>query len=166
MFLNKVMLIGRVGKDPVVRYFEQNNGVANFTLATTKRGYRAQNGTEIPERTEWHNIVVRNSQQLSFVEKWVKKGSYIFVEGELRTRSYEKDGQNHYMTEIYVDKIEFFGGKSSSDTSANSSAPKNFEQPAAPAQPAPAAPSAPASAPEPEIQAETSVQAPDDDLPF
>ena len=74
MSLNKVLLIGNVGKDPDVRYFDSGAGVVSFPLATSERGYTLSNGTVIPERTEWHNIVVRRSDLVTFVEKWVKKG--------------------------------------------------------------------------------------------
>ena len=72
MSLNKVILIGNVGKDPDVRYFDSGAAVANFPLATSERGYTLANGTVVPERTEWHNIVVRRDL-VPFVEKWVRK---------------------------------------------------------------------------------------------
>ena len=88
MSLNKVILIGNVGRDPEVRYFDSGAAVANFPLATSERGYTLANGTVVPERTEWHNVVVRRDL-VSFVEKWVKKGSGLYVEGKIRTRSYD-----------------------------------------------------------------------------
>jgi len=108
MSLNKVILIGYVGKDPEVRYFDSGNAVANFSLATSERGYKLANGTEVPERTEWHNIVATR-ERAQFVEKHVKKGSLLYVEGKIRSRDYEgKDGIKRYFTEIYVDRIDFF----------------------------------------------------------
>lgn len=108
MSLNKVILIGNVGKDPDVRYFENGNAIANFPLATSERGYKLSNGTEIPERTEWHNIVT-SRDRAQFVEKYVKKGSLVYVEGKIRTRNYDdKDGNKRYITEIYADRIEFY----------------------------------------------------------
>ncbi|MDR0756616.1 MAG: single-stranded DNA-binding protein [Tannerella sp.] len=108
MSLNKVILIGNVGKDPVVRYFDTGNAVANFSLATNERGYTLANGTEVPERTEWHNIVV-SRDRAQFVEKYVKKGSSVYVEGKIRSRSYDdQSGQKRYVTEVYADRIEFF----------------------------------------------------------
>ncbi|MDR2234255.1 MAG: single-stranded DNA-binding protein [Tannerella sp.] len=108
MSLNKVILIGNVGKDPTVKYFDSGNAVANFTVATTERGYTLSNGTEVPERTEWHNVVV-NRERTQFVEKWVKKGSLVYVEGKLRTRTYDdQSGAKHYITEVYADRIEFY----------------------------------------------------------
>ena len=91
MSLNKVMLIGNVGRDPEVRYLENsgNAKVATFTLATTER-YRDRNG-EMRENTEWHNIVAwRNSADV--VERFVKKGTQLYVEGRLRTRSWDDQG--------------------------------------------------------------------------
>ena len=108
MSLNKVILIGNVGKDPDVRYFDSGSAVANFPMATSERGYTLSNGTVVPERTEWHNIVVRRDQ-VQFVEKWVKKGSMVYVEGKIRTRTYDdQNGIKRYLTEIHGDRVEFF----------------------------------------------------------
>lgn len=108
MSLNRVLLIGNVGRDPDVRYFDSGAAVASFPLATSERGYRLANGTEVPERTEWHNIVVRRDL-VPFVEKWVRKGSSLFVEGKIRTRSYDDQaGVKRYVTEIHADKLEFY----------------------------------------------------------
>jgi single-strand DNA-binding protein len=120
MSLNKVILIGNVGKDPDVRYFDNGNAVANFTMATSERGYKLANGTEVPERTEWHNIVAARDRA-QFVEKYVKKGSLLYVEGKIRTRNYDdKDGNKRYVTEIYADRIEFYsigsGNRKESET--------------------------------------------------
>ena len=108
MSLNKVILIGNVGKDPDVRYFDNGNAIANFTLATSERGYKLANGTEVPERTEWHNIVT-SRERAQWVEKYVKKGSLVYVEGKIRSRNYDdKDGNKRYITEIFADRIEFY----------------------------------------------------------
>lgn len=108
MSLNKVILIGNTGKDPEVRYFDSGICVASFTLATSERGYMLSNGTQVPERTEWHNVVCKGDQA-KFVEKWVKKGSSVYIEGKIRYRQYEtKQGDKRYVTEIHADKIEFF----------------------------------------------------------
>jgi single-strand DNA-binding protein len=108
MSLNKVILIGNAGKDPDVRYFDNGNAVANFTLATSERGYKLANGTEVPERTEWHNIVATRDRA-QFAEKYVKKGSLLYVEGKIRTRNYDdKDGNKRYITEIFADRLEFY----------------------------------------------------------
>ncbi len=118
MSVNKVILIGNVGKDPEVRYLDNNNRVANFSLATTERGYTLQNGTQIPDKTEWHNIVVW-SRLAETAEKWVKKGSQLYIEGRIRTRSYDdKNGIKRYVTEIYADSFQFLGSRRD-DTSAS-----------------------------------------------
>lgn len=112
MSVNKVFLLGNVGKDPEVRYLERNVAVANFPLATTEKGYKMNNGTEVPDRTEWHNIVVWRGTA-EFVEKYVKKGSQVFIEGKIKTRSYDdKAGNKRYITEIYADSLQLLGRRS------------------------------------------------------
>ena len=106
MALNKVMLIGNVGRDPDVKYFDNGSAVANFTLATTERGYTAANGTQIPDRTEWHNIVCWRGLA-KIAEQFVKKGSTIYIEGKIRSRSYDDaNGIKRFMVEIYADNME------------------------------------------------------------
>ncbi len=116
MSLNKVMLIGNVGRDPEVRYLEGNSGaqnatkVASFTLATTER-YRDRSG-ELRENTEWHNIVAwRNSADLA--EKFIRKGMQVYIEGKLRTRSWtDQQGVKKFTTEVVVDNIQLLGKRS------------------------------------------------------
>ena len=117
MSLNKVMLIGNVGRDPEVRYLDGNNNpnsgstkVATFTLATTER-YRDRNG-ELRENTEWHNIVAwRNSADVA--EKYIRKGTQLYIEGKLRTRSWtDQTGNKRYTTEVTVDNLQLLGRKS------------------------------------------------------
>jgi len=121
MSLNKVILIGNVGKDPEVKYFDNGGAIANLVVATNERGYTLPNGTVVPERTEWHNVVVRRDQA-QFVEKYVKKGSSVYVEGKIRTRDYEKDGIRRYITEIAADRIEFYGSARKPETGAEGGA--------------------------------------------
>lgn len=110
MSINKVILVGHVGKDPEVRYLEKDLAVAKFPLATTERGRTLQNGTQIPERTEWHNIVAwRGLADVS--EKYIRKGTQLYVEGKIQTRNWEKDGVKHYITEIVADTINLLGKK-------------------------------------------------------
>ena len=112
MSVNKVILIGNVGVDPEVRYFDSGNAVANVRLATTDKAYTLQNGTQVPERTEWHNLVFIGKRAQT-VEKYVHKGDKLYVEGKLRTRSYtDKNGITRYVTEINVDAMEFLALKS------------------------------------------------------
>ena len=113
MSLNKAMLIGNVGKDPEVRYLDGSNGqakVATFTVATTER-YRDRNG-ETRENTEWHNIVAwRNTADV--VEKFVRKGTQLYIEGRIRTRSWDdQTGNKRYTTEIIADTLQLLGKKS------------------------------------------------------
>ena len=111
MSLNKVMLIGNCGKDPDVKTLDNGHKVANFTIDTTDKGYTTREGTQIPDRTEWHNVVVW-AGLAKVVEQYVKKGTKLFVEGKLRTRNYDDaNGVKRYTTEVYVDNLELLGGK-------------------------------------------------------
>lgn len=106
MSLNKVMLIGNVGKDPVVRYMDQGVATATFSLATTTPGYTLPNGTQVPERAEWHNIVMWR-RLAETVEKYVHKGDKLYIEGSLRTRNYvDKQGITRYITEVWAENME------------------------------------------------------------
>lgn len=105
MSINKAILIGNVGQDPTIRKFEGGASVATFSLATTERGYTLANGTQVPERTEWHNIVAwRGIAELA--EKYIRKGTKIYIEGKITTRSWEKDGITRYTTEIIAEKVD------------------------------------------------------------
>ncbi len=106
MSVNKVILVGNVGKDPSVRYVDSNVGVTTFTLATTERAYTLPNGTQVPEKTEWHNIVVWRGLA-EFCAKHVKKGDKIYLEGKLRYRFYDdQKGMRRYITEVFADTVE------------------------------------------------------------
>lgn len=108
MSINKAILVGNVGKDPEVRYLDNGVAVATITLATTERGYTLANGTQVPERTEWHNIVAwRGLAEIA--EKYIKKGTQLYVEGKISTRKWEKDGITRYSTEIVAENIELLG---------------------------------------------------------
>lgn len=114
MSLNKVMLIGNVGQEPVVRYLDSGVCVATFSLATTERGYTLQNGTQVPERTEWHNIVVWR-KQAEFVEKYVHKGDKLYVEGKIQSRSYDdKQGVRRYVVEIMTETVDLLASRQTS----------------------------------------------------
>ena len=106
MSVNKVILIGNVGKDPDVRYLDSGVAVATFSLATTERGYTLQNGTQVPDRTEWHNIVLwRGLAQTA--EKYVHKGDKLYIEGKIRSRSYDdQNGVKRSIVEIFADNME------------------------------------------------------------
>lgn len=114
MSVNKVILVGNVGKDPDVRYVDKEVGVATFPLATTERGYTLQNGTQVPDKTEWHNIVAWRGWA-EFCDKHVHKGDKLYVEGKIRTRFYDdQKGVRRYITEIYADVIETMTPRQSS----------------------------------------------------
>lgn len=106
MSLNKVQLIGNVGKDPEVRYLDSGVAVATFSLATTDRAYTLANGTQVPERTEWHNIVLWRGLAET-AEKYVRKGDKLYIEGKIRSRSYDdQNGIKRYVVEIFGDNME------------------------------------------------------------
>ncbi len=106
--VNKVILVGRLGKDPEVRHLENGATVANFSLATSET-YKDRQTGERREQTEWHNVVLWRGLA-EVVEKYVKKGDMIYVEGKLRTRSWEKDGVTRYTTEVVGDNMTMLGG--------------------------------------------------------
>lgn len=108
MSVNKVILLGNVGRDPEVRHLDKDVTVANFSLATSE-SYTAKNGEKVTT-TEWHNIVIWRGLA-KVVEQYVKKGDRLYLEGRIRTRSWDdKDGNKRYTTEIYVDNMEMLGG--------------------------------------------------------
>lgn len=122
MSINKVILIGNVGKDPEIRYFENDRAVANFPIATTERGFTTSSGQQIAERTEWHNLVIWGGLA-KVAESYVKKGTQLYIEGKLRTRSWDdKDGNKRYTTEIYVDNLQLLGRKSDNPGSTGQAA--------------------------------------------
>lgn len=112
MSLNKVQLIGNVGKDPEVRYLDSGVAVATFPLATTDRAYTLANGTQVPERTEWHNIVLWRGLAET-AEKYVRKGDKLYIEGKIRSRSYDdQNGVKRYVVEIFGDNMEMLTPRS------------------------------------------------------
>ncbi|MBQ2243748.1 MAG: single-stranded DNA-binding protein [Bacteroidales bacterium] len=158
MSLNKVMLIGNVGKDPEVRHLESGATTASFTLATTER-YKDKNG-ETKDQTEWHNIVCWRALA-DLVEKYVRKGSQLYIEGRIRTRSYtDRDGNTRYITEITADNLQMLGRKESGTGTS-------YPAPAPAPAPAPvhtSAPAAPKSTPIIDMNAVNEDEG--DDLPF
>ena len=118
MGINKVILLGNAGQDPKVTWYEGGSCVAQLSLATTEKGYTLQNGTQVPDRTEWHNLIFLNRLG-EIVEKYVHKGDKLYVEGKIRTRSYDdQTGAKRYVTEIFVDTMEMLTPKSAAQTSA------------------------------------------------
>lgn len=144
--MNKVMLIGNVGQEPDVRYVEQGVAVAQVRLATTERGYTLQNGTVVPDHTDWHTVILWR-KLAEVVEKYVHKGDKLYIEGRIRYRTYDdKQGQRRYVTEIWADNMEMLTPKA-----AGSPAPAMVNEPVA--QPAPA-------------QQPQASETPDEALPF
>lgn len=128
MSVNKVILVGNVGKDPDVRHLEGGTSVASFPLATSET-YKNKSGEKVTT-TEWHNIVVwRGLAEVA--EKYVKKGSQLYIDGRIRTRSYDdKEGNKRYFTEIYADTLRMLGKKSDSDSGTHEP-PENEGKPPA-----------------------------------
>jgi single-strand DNA-binding protein len=118
--VNKVILVGNLGKDPEVRHLEGGVSVAHFTLATNEY-YKDKQGTRV-ERTEWHNISAWRGLA-DMADKYLKKGQQVYIEGKLRTRQYQdKDQQTRYITEIIADEISMLGGRSQGAPSPSSEA--------------------------------------------
>ena len=112
--MNKVMLIGNVGKEPEVRYVDKGMAVARLLLATTERGYTLANGTQVPDRTDWHYVVLWR-KLAEVVEKYVHKGDKLYIEGRIRYTSFnDKQGVKHNMTEIWAENMEMLTPKSQS----------------------------------------------------
>ncbi len=169
MSLNKVMLIGNVGKDPEVRYLEGNNAngqqakVARFPLATSER-FRDRSG-ETRENTEWHNIACwRNNADV--VERFVKKGTQLYIEGRIRTRQWtDQTGNKRYQTEIEADTIQLLGRRDEVPGQQQGGYQGGYQGAPAPA-PRPAAAPAPAPAPAQEAPIDLMGDNGSDDLPF
>ena len=127
MSFNKVLILGNVGKDPEVRHLEGGASVANFTVATSEY-YKDRNGQR-QERTEWHNIVCWR-QLADFADKYVKKGSQVFIEGKIRSREYtDQNNQRRFVFEIFADSLQLAGRKSDNQVSGAQGAPTQGSQP-------------------------------------
>ena len=125
------MLIGNVGTEPEVRYVDQGVAVARFRFATTEKGYTLQNGTQVPDRTDWHNVLLWR-RLAEIVQKYVHKGDKLYIEGRLRYTSYEdKQGRRQYQTEIWAENMEMLTPKQAVAPVSNSQsvASEPLEQP-------------------------------------
>ena len=110
--MNKVILIGNVGADPEIRYVERGVAVARLRLATTERGYTLQNGTQVPDHTDWHNVILWR-RLAEIVEQYVHKGDKLYIEGRIRYTTYDdKQGQRRNTTEIWADNMEMLTPRS------------------------------------------------------
>lgn len=120
--MNKVMLIGNVGLEPEVRYVDQGVAVARLRLATTERGYTLPNGTQVPEHTDWHSVILWR-KMAEIAEKYIHKGDKIYVEGRIRYSTYDnKQGQRRDVTEIWADNLELLTPKSASASASDPAA--------------------------------------------
>lgn len=120
--VNKVILVGNLGKDPEIRSFPNGGRVANFSIATSESWKDKATG-EKKERTEWHRVSVLNDALVGIVERYLKKGAKVYIEGQLETRKYEKDGRDVYTTEVvlrpYRGELTMLDGKSGGSSAAN-----------------------------------------------
>jgi single-strand DNA-binding protein len=114
--INKVILIGNLGKKPELRHFPNGDAVANATLATSESWTDKQSG-EKKEMTEWHNVVFRR-KLAEIAAQYLDRGSKVYVEGSLRTRKWEKDGVDRYTTEVIVNDMQMLDGKPQGESSA------------------------------------------------
>ena len=115
MSLNKVLLIGFVGADPEIRYFDENQGTASFSLALHRPAFRTKAGKVVPEQVDWVRITCRG-ETTRFAEQYVRKGSRLLVEGRLATRTYaDKQGVSHTLTEVIAERLSFVDYKTNSE---------------------------------------------------
>lgn len=115
------MLIGNVGADPEVRYVDKDMAVAKLRLATTERGYTLANGTQVPDRTDWHTVIFWR-KLAEIIDKYVHKGDKLYVEGRVRYTTYDdRHGERHNVTEIWADNLEMLSPKPSSASASGSS---------------------------------------------
>jgi len=124
--LNKVMLIGHLGRDPEIRYSQQGLAIVNFSVATSEQ-WTDKNTGEKQEKTEWHRVLAFG-KPAEILEKYLSKGSQVYIEGRLQTRNYEKDGQTHYITEIIVSNFQFLGGGRQNDNAQGQNPQQNPQQ--------------------------------------
>ena len=153
--VNKVMLLGNLGRDPEVRTFPNGDSVCNFSIATST-SWKDKASGEKKEKTEWHNIVMYR-KLAEIAGEYLKKGSSVFVEGSLQTRKWQtKEGQDRYTTEVVADTMQMLGGKDSRTSESNNSDDNFNQEPARMA----ATDSTKSSSSEPTLEL------PDDDIPF
>ena len=162
MSLNKVLLIGNVGKDPEVRHLEGGASVATITVATNER-YKDRTSGEVRENTEWHTVVAWR-QLADLAENYIRKGTQIYVEGSLRTRNYEANGVKRYVTEILADSIQLLGRREGGQGQMPQGGAYDPANAGRGSQPAPQP--APRPAPQPAVTPDPIEDDGSDDLPF
>jgi len=116
MGINKVILVGNVGRDPELKSLPSGNQLATFSMATNEPRFKDQDGQP---HTEWHNLVAWG-RQAEIIQRYVTKGQQLYIEGHIRRRDYEKNGQKVYFTEVHVDNFEFLGSRGSGDAGRGS----------------------------------------------
>lgn len=124
MGINKVILVGNVGRDPEMRSLPSGTHIATFSLATTDKRYKDENGNP---RTEWHNIVAWG-KLAEIVDRYVTKGKQLYIEGSIRTRTYEQDGQRKYFTEVHAQTMEMLGSRQGAEAGAPREDPAGVAQ--------------------------------------
>lgn len=160
--INKVILVGNVGMDPEVRTLETGVKVARVRLATTERIFNRQTN-ETTEHTEWHTITLwRGLAEVA--DKYVRRGSQLYVEGSLRTREWERDGVKHYATEIVADEMKLLGRRQEGAAPQPSTPQPAYQQPSQPSYQSPAYQQQPQ--PQPQAPAPALPAEDPDDLPF
>lgn len=162
--INKVILVGNVGMDPEVRTLETGVKVARVRLATTERIFNRQTN-ETTEHTEWHTITLwRGLAEVA--DKYVRRGSQLYVEGSLRTREWERDGVKHYATEIVADEMKLLGRRQEGAAPQPSTPQPAYQQPSQPSYQSPAYQPQPQPQPQPQAPAPALPAEDPDDLPF
>ena len=175
--INKVILIGNLGRDPEVRYMPSGAAMCNVSIATT-RNWKDKTSGERQEETEWHRVVFFD-RLAEIAGEYLRKGRSVYVEGRLRTRKWQgQDGKDNYTTEVVAEQMQLLGGRegggmgggSAGGMGAGDDMGGGYEQPAEPRRAAPApraaAPRAPAAAPAPAPKSATGFDDMDDDIPF
>ena len=153
--VNKAIILGNLGRDPEIMYSQQGTAVVKFSVATSEVWYDKASG-EKKEKTQWHRIVVFGKQGEN-CEKYLSKGSQVYIEGRIQTSDYEKDGQKHYSTDIVANTVQFIGSKggSGAPSSSSSGGSQGYSRPSDPGQTGNMQNNDPGPGPEP-----------DDDIPF
>ena len=159
--VNKVILVGNLGRDPETRTFPSGDQVCNVTLATTDKWKDKQSG-EMREATEWHRLVF-NGRLAEIAAQYLRKGSQVYVEGQIRTRKYtDKDGVEKYATDIRVDQMQMLGSRQGQGAPAGDDEGGGYARPPAPA----TRPAAPAARPQASAKSSSGFDDMDDDIPF
>ncbi len=166
--INKVILIGNLGRDPEVRYTPNGAAVCNVSVATT-RNWKDKNSGDKVEETEWHRVVFYD-RLAEIAGEYLKKGRPVYVEGRLKTRKWQdKDGKDNYTTEIVAEQMQLLGGREGGGGGGyggGQGGPEDYSQEAPSAPSRPAARPAPAPAPRPAPKSSTGFDDMDDDIPF